>query len=318
MDLIKYCSAALFLLMVIGQPASAASSKCSYSKSVQQGGVAFDISSRPAVGCAVQIVTVTMRRGGQKVAGVKADVDYLAQFAQAVDLTGDGTPELAVISRTTGKTATETLDVYWLDGAILRRLTVPELDEKSGYKGGDSFHLEDRLIVRTIPLYRDGDPAGKPTGGTRSLKYEFKGGAFSLYVQTEKPPVPSGDSRVQSAAPPARQPPVEMKPAMPVSAGPAVTGITAVEAGIEIRADGPIEKFKTMKLEKPERIAIDIPGASSSLIGRKITVDRFGISTARVGWNKGFLRVVLDTKLRTFPKYEVKPSGSGVLVVFTQ
>ena len=314
----KYCLAVFFLFLVMSRPVSAADSKCSYSKSVKQGGTAFDISSRPANGCAVQIVTVTVRKGGKNIAVMKADVDYLANSAQAVDLTGDGTPELAVASRTTGGVVTESLDVYWLDGTNLRRSTVPELDEKSGYRGGDRFHLDGRLIVRTIPVYREGDTAGKPQGGTRLIKYKFKEGSETLYVQTEKTPEPSGAPAVESAPQSARKSSLETMPVLPVAAAPAITGITAGEAGIEIRGDGPIEKFKVMKLEKPERIAIDLPGATSNLIGRKITLNKFGISKVRVGRNNGFLRIVLDTTLGTFPKYEVKSSGTGILVEFTQ
>lgn len=317
MDLVKYVVTVLFLLAAMSRPVSAAGNACSYSKSVQQGGITFDISSRPASGCAIQIVTVGVRRGGKSIAVVKADVDYLARSAQAVDLTGDGRPDLALFSRTTGGTATEALDVYRLEGTTLQRLTIPEVEHKSSYRGGDRFHLEDRLIVRTVPVYREGDPAGKPSGGTRTDKYEFKEGAFSLYVQMERASDAPGDYTAQGAAFPAPLP-IVAKPIAPSASALAVTGITAVESGIEIKTDGPVEKYKTMKLEHPERIAIDFPGATSSLVGRKISVNKFGITTARVGRNKGFLRIVLDTKLREFPKYSVKTSGSSVLVEFTQ
>lgn len=286
MNRLKYYLAAFFLLIVMNQPVTADDSTCSYTKSVQQGRTTFDVKSRPVVGCDVQIVTVAVRRGDKKAVGVKSDVDYLAQSAKAVDLTGDGTPELVITSRTSKGVVTEALDVYWLDGTTLRRAVVPELDDKSGYKGGDSFGLKGRLIVRTIPIYRDGDPVGKPTVGTRSLKYEFREGALTPYV--------------------------------PAAAPLAVTGITASEAGIEIRGGGPINKFKVMKLENPERIAIDIPGADSSLAGKKIAINRFGITTARIGRNNGFLRVVLDTNLSSFPKYQVKSSGTGTLVELKQ
>ena len=317
MNLITYYFAAFFLLLAMSRPVTAADSNCSYSKSLRQRGITFDISSRPAIGCAIQIVTVGVRRGGKKIAGMKADVDYLARSAQVVDLNGDGTPELAVFSRTTGGMATEALDVYRLDGATLQRLTVPDLDHKSGYRGGDRIRLEDRLIVRTVPVYRDGDPAGKPTGGSRSLKYEIKEGAFSHYVQTERAANTFADSSVPGAPKSAQMPPVETIPTVHAAAGLAVTGITDVESGIEILADGPVGKFKIMKLENPERIAIDFPGATSNLFGRMLTVNRFGISTVRVGSNKDFLRIVLDTTLRKFPKHVVKSSGSGVLVKFT-
>ncbi|MFA7404336.1 MAG: AMIN domain-containing protein [Pelobacteraceae bacterium] len=318
MNLIQCIFAAFFLLMVMSRPVTAAGNKCSYSKSLHHKGTVFDIVSRPAHGCGVQVVTVTVQRRGKIIATVKADVDYLTQSAKVVDLTGDGRPELAVISRASGATATETMDVYWLNGTTLRGITVPDLDEKSGYRGGDRYNIEGRLIVRTIPVYRYDDSIEKPTGGTRSLKYDFKDGAFSLYVQTERASNLYSDSSAQSTAFGTPETPAESKPARSNSAGLAITEITAGESGIEIRANGAMGKYKTMRLDKPERIAIDIPDADSSLAGKKVAINRFGISKARVGRNKGFLRVVLDTTLTAFPKYEVKPSDSGLRIVFTQ
>lgn len=315
MNLVKYYVAAFLLLMVMSQPAAAADSKRPFSKSVRQGGTVFEVTSRSAVGCAAQIVTVVARRGGKKIAGLKVDVDYLAKSVQAVDLTGDGTPELAVFSRTTGGVMSDTLDVYWLDGSNLRRIKAPELGDQADYKGGDRFSLEGRQIIRTVPVYRDSDPIGKPSGGTRILRYDFREGAFALSVQPEKPEQVSAIIVEQAAAKPAENKTVAVKAAEP--AGPAVTGITATDAGIEIQTNGAV-KYKIIALDKPERIAIDFPGTESSLAGKKITLNRFGISTVRIGQNKGFLRVVLDTAHTKFPKYEIANSGTGVLVTFPQ
>lgn len=322
---IQFVVALFFLVVASSQFASAAGGSCSYSRNVQQKGVAFSISSRPASGCAVQIVTVDARRGNSKLAGFKADVDYLAQSAKAVDLNGDGVPELVVTSRTSGGAVADALDVYWLNGEKLGRATVPELDGNSGYRGGDRFHFEGRLLVRTIPVYRDGDSDGKPTGGTRSLKYDFKDGAFLLYVQTENAANIPETSSVLNAAPPAPIAPVKEtvsesvkeKPAATVP-GRSVAEVVADETGIEIRTNGAVEKYRTVRLDKPERIAIDIIGADSLLAGKKIRINRFGIGTVRVGRNKGFLRVVFDTTQAKFPKFEVKSSDTGLRVEFPQ
>ena len=314
MNLAKYYVTAFFLIMALCRPAAAAGGKPSFSKSVQRGGTTFEISSRAAVGCTAQIVTVVARRGGKKIAGMKTDVDYLAKSAQAVDLTGDGSPELAVISRTTGEIAGEVLDVYWLDGTDFHRSTVPAPEDQNGYKGGDRFTFEGRLIVRTVPVYVPGDPAGKPSGGTKTFKYDFKTGAFALYVQTERA------ENVPTAVEPGAMKPDEGHTGGAVTAGPSgltVTGVTATAAGVEIQTNG-VVRYKVITLDKPERIALDIRGADSSLAGKKITIGRFGISTVRIGRNKGFLRVVLDTAHTTFPKYELVNSGTGVLVTFPQ
>lgn len=315
MNPVKYFSAVFLLFTIMNRPAAAAGSKCTYSNSVQQGGTTFDIISRPASGCAVQIVTISMRRGGKKIAGVKADVDYLARSAKAVDLTGDGKPELAVISRAAGANSTDLLDVYLQDGTDLIRVTVPEFYENSAYKGGDRFQFKDKMIVRSIPVYRDGDPVEKPTGGTRTLRYEFKNGALSLSDQGDKT---AGEPVLQSAPEPAKKLPIEPKPEVPAVATLAITEIRAVESGIEIMANGALEKYKTVLLDKPERIAVDIPDAGTTLKGKKIAINRFGITTARVEHRKGFLRVVMETTDRTFDSYKVKSSGNSVFIKFIQ
>jgi hypothetical protein len=344
MNLIYHCLAAFLLLIVTTMPALA-TGNCSYAKSVQQKGTVFDISSRPVAGCAVQIISVAVRRGGKKIAAMKADVDYLAQSARAIDLNGDGSPELAIISRTTGGTITESLDVYWLDGTALRRTAMPELEDKSGYRGGDRFSLEDRLIVRTVPVYRDADPAEKPTGGARTLKYDFKDGAATLYVRTENTTSDSGappQAETKSPAPAAKEtaaPVTQEIPATPITPAATpnqatqatqktqetpesektpltITAITATATGIEIKTNGADVTFKTLLLDKPERIAIDIPGADSPLVGKKVAINRFGLGMARVGRNKGVLRIVLDMTKRTFESFKVKSSGSSVLIEF--
>lgn len=314
-----YYLAAFFLLIFMNHSVSAAGSNCSYSKSVQQKGTVFDVVSRPAVGCSVQIVTLTVRGGGRKIAGMKADVDYLAYSAQAADLTGDGRPELVLISRTSGGAGTEALDVYWIDGTTLRRSTVPKLEDKNGYRGGDRFRLEGRLIIRTIPVYQDGDPAGKPTGGTRSLKYDFKDGALTPSSQAENAVIQSDVSAVQIVPTPAQPPLVEAKAKHPVPAAAlAITWISVADAGIEIRTNKTDVKYKTILLNKPERIAIDIPGADSFLVGKKVAINRFGISALRVGRRKGSLRIVMDMNNRTFESFKVKSSGNSVFIKFIQ
>lgn len=368
----------LLVLLVCAMPATAAS-KQSFNKSVQLNGTSFDINSRAAFNFAAQIVTVTAKRGGKKVAALRSDVDHQPQSAEAVDLTGDGSPELVVVGKAGGATAAEALDVYWLNGTTLSRAALPEPEDKNGYKGGDRFHLEDTLIVRTIPVYRAGDAPGKPTGGSRELKYEFKGGAFTLYVQNDKPadtaaaepaPVaaapapaapiatvvpPVAPAAVVTPAPVAVAAPAALTPSLPVPAPveppsaavaapvvpaaapqetaaaavsrktapagvnrPVVSNVTVSDAGIEIVTTSSPAKYRTMNLDKPERIAIDIPGADSPLAGRKITLNRFGVSKARIGRNKGFIRIVLDGAQKKFPKYVVKRSDNGILVEFPQ
>ena len=316
--------AVFFLLIVMSQPVFAARSTCSYNKVVQQKGTVFKISSNEASGCAVQIIKVVVLQRGKKISELKADVDYLPKSAQAVDLDGKGSPELVVISRPTAGVQTEALDVYWLDGKTLSRAMLPPPEEKKGYRGGDRYQLKGNMIVRTIPVYEDNDQAGRPTGGNRTLKYKFKEGAWALIDHVVKGADAPTVSAVQSPPPPApapapaREPLVETNTAAPASAGLVIDAITTGRSGIGIRANRAVMKYKVMRLDKPERIAIDIPDAESSLVGEMVEIDEFGISIVRVGRQKGFLRVVLVSQHKKFPKHQVKSSASGLRIEFSK
>lgn len=301
---------AALLVFAVSMPASAAIRGCSFKKSVKKSGLNFDITSRPAIGCGVQIIEISIGRGGKILSRHRTDVDYLAENAWAADLNGDGTPELVVASSSVGSEARGALDVYQVDGNIIRRASMPELHDPSGYRGGDRFGLDGRQIVRTVPVYKDGDLAGEPTGGSRVLTYDFNAGRISFREQLDQQPE-QAQVLNRSAAGQAIVTTEAVKLHMPL-----IKEIAATGTAIEIMADAPIGKFRTMKLEKPERIAIDIPSASSPLAGKRIKIEKSGISRVRVGLNRGFLRIVLDSTLAVFPKYSITTSDYGLKIVF--
>jgi len=317
MYLIKYFFTVSVVTLIICQSATASDAKGSFSKKVKEGETTFDISSRPIKGYAGHILSIGMLRGGKKIAGARADVDYLPKSAKAVHLTDNTTPELALLSRTSGKNATEMLDVYWFDGAKLHQSSLPKLEEKSGYKGGDHLYFEDRLIVRTVPVYLDGDQLEKPTGGTRSFRYNFKGGVFSLYTGGEKTANSSDILPVKNSSVDVKPPSVETKPVVSTTSL-AITEIVANKTGMEIRANGEITKYKTFFMTDPELIIIDIFGAVSSLAGKKVPINRFGIGKLRVVESKGSLRVTIDTTNRTFESYKLKSYGNSLYVYFLE
>lgn len=303
-------SAAAFLALAVSMPSSAVASVCSFKKTVHQSGTDFDITSRPAAGCAVQIVDISVRRGGKNFSRFRTDVDYLADQAWAADLDGDGRPELLLASKSTGSEAFGALDVYSLDGNKVRRTSMPQMHDPNGYRGGDRFRLDGRQIIRTVPFYKEGDALGSPSGGNRSFKYDFKDGKILFREQLDElTPVAKTPDEPTSLKPAVKSVPVR-------SADPGISAVVVTETGIEITSDNPIGKFKTMKLEKPERIAIDIPGASSVLAGRKLNMGKFGISKARIGLNKGFLRIVLDSTRSSFPKYTITATDTGLKIAF--
>lgn len=297
-----------FLVLAISMLPSPASGACSFKKSLRHSALEFDVSSRPAVGCGVQVVSIAVRRGGRNFANLRADVDYLAENAWTTDLDGDRQPELVVVSRSTGNDACSALDVYYLEGNVILRSSLMSSGNPDKCKGMDRFHQDGRRIVRTIPLDKNGDSTIDPDAKSRTEYYEFSNGKLSLSDRTETSAVASAEQ-------------TKVKSARTVStgangSGPALTGITVSGTAIEINTDVPIGKFGTMKLNKPERLAIDFPAGSSPLSGKIIKIGNFGIKQARIGLNKGFVRIVLDSDRPVFPKYSITTSDSGMKIVF--
>ncbi len=104
----------------------------------------------------------------------------------------------------------------------------------------------------------------------------------------------------------------ESKPAAP----PIVKGVVSGQTFIDIQAGGPISNFKVSKLEEPARLLIDIPGATSSIRGKSLDIDKFGITKVRIGGNPRFLRIVLDAKQAKLPAYKVISTDSGLRIEF--
>jgi len=95
----------------------------------------------------------------------------------------------------------------------------------------------------------------------------------------------------------------------------AVKGIVIGATSIEIQTNGPVEKFKQLRLAKPARLSIEIPG-TTSMKESSFQVKRFGVSKVRVGTTPGFVRVVLDASKTTFPGYDVVTVENGLRIDF--
>lgn len=94
-----------------------------------------------------------------------------------------------------------------------------------------------------------------------------------------------------------------------------IKGVTVGTSSIEVLANGRVENYKQLRLSKPERLAIDIPGVHT-LANRNISVNKFGVSKIRVGDNSGFTRIVLDAAGSQFPLYEISSVDDGLRIIF--
>ena len=72
----------------------------------------------------------------------------------------------------------------------LSMIYLPDIQRKNdifkGYMGHDVFTIEGQKLVRTFPLYNEGDTNQKPTGGKRKLIYGLYPGEAMWQLKIEK------------------------------------------------------------------------------------------------------------------------------------
>lgn len=114
----------------------------------------------------------------------------------------------------------------------------------------------------------------------------------------------------------------KLEPVVPVAVlptPPAALTIQGVATGgsyIEIRANKPITAYKTMRLTKPERLVIDIAGAQIQQKPKAVTINKFGITTTRIGVSPHNIRVVIDSSNAVFPAYTFTNTENGLRINF--
>ncbi|HEY6838570.1 MAG TPA: hypothetical protein VI389_07505, partial [Geobacteraceae bacterium] len=142
MKLVSLSSRCALIATAICVPfTAAAGSDCSFKKKIQKGSYTFNISSRPVGDCSIQVIRIAVQHSGRPLTQFTNDPDVLAEDAWAHDLDNDGMPELVVVSRSPKDPSRVTLDIYRLDNNRLRRVQLPELADRAGYRGHDSYRL---------------------------------------------------------------------------------------------------------------------------------------------------------------------------------
>jgi len=94
-----------------------------------------------------------------------------------------------------------------------------------------------------------------------------------------------------------------------------VKGVIIGASFIDIQTNGPVPSFKQLKLSKPERLTVEIPGSRAMTV-TSIKVGKFGVSKVRIGTTPGFVRVVLDTAKTSFPKHDIVSLEKGLRINF--
>jgi hypothetical protein len=122
------------------------------------------------------------------------------------------------------------------------------------------------------------------------------------------------------AAPPAPATRTQaLEPVVPADVPPAIASIRSIVTGnnyLEIRTDKAITDYKVIPLKKPERLALDLPGVKSTLSSKSVIINKFGISTLRIGFYPAHIRIVLDASGEVFPKYSISTTRDGIRITF--
>jgi len=122
---------------------------------------------------------------------IEQEIDGTVTAAEVADINADGSPEIYVYVTSAGSGSYGSLVAYAANRRkSLSQIYLPPLaDNKTasqGYMGHDEFAIVEGTLVQRFPLYRDGDPNNRPTGGTRQLQYKLVPGEAGWILKLDR------------------------------------------------------------------------------------------------------------------------------------
>jgi AraC-like DNA-binding protein len=111
--------------------------------------------------------------------------------AEIADLNVDRSPEIYVYVQGPETPARASLVAYSANrrkslGEIYLAPITDDRIASKGYRGGDDLAVIEGRLVRRFLIYRDGDPADSPTGGTRQIHYKLAPGEAGWVLKTDR------------------------------------------------------------------------------------------------------------------------------------
>lgn len=276
---------------------------CSFITMVTSDEYSYEVMSQPMGSCEKQNLKISVLKQAIPFTGFSATTQDVVEKAWAEDLDDDGVYELLILSHTFTEPARKNLDIFSVEGSLLKRLSLPVADQSTGYRGGDSFSVANGKIIRFYPKYLQGDADGKPTGGQARIQFQYRNRQlFPVADRETKGDVAAATSMVKGKSKGVQQ--VKLK------------SIEVKQDYIEIKADGAIESYKTSRVPDPWRLVIDIAGASSDLPVKELPINSLGISMARIGADRGRVRIVFDAADSYLPTETVTQAENALRVGF--
>jgi len=111
---------------------------------------------------------------------------------------------------------------------------------------------------------------------------------------------------------------VKTPPLQPTTSNslPVITNIVANGGGIEILATAEITDFNNFRLNKPERVVVDIPNAKLGLADKMVILNTAGVSSARIGSYSDKIRIVFDAINGSLADASIKKTATGLFITF--
>jgi hypothetical protein len=148
------------------------------------------ISETHPVGQSLSTIEISTKGFEHNYAEVFENRDPISDVLIA-DLDGNGFDEIYIITTSAGSGSYGTVLGFASNkDKSLSMINFPERQENDenfrGYMGHDTFKIEDRKLVRILPVYNQGDTNKNPTGGTRKLVYGLYPGEAMWQLRVEK------------------------------------------------------------------------------------------------------------------------------------
>ncbi|SKA17306.1 type IV pilus assembly protein PilQ [Trichlorobacter thiogenes] len=267
--------------------------------------------------------------GVEKVSAESAQTSSTPVVIQSVQTQGDGaSTELVIVSSVPATyTSYKTSSPHRLVVDFSQAIPVDSLSSLDFNKGAIKtvtlrrFDTDAGVLTRMeIFLSQDIEPVITPTSGkVGELRIGFPG--FKPAVVDA--PVKDGSSKTVQID---TVPPVEQHKADPPKESTQTTSSTsnvAVISGVQARGDSieilsqyPIGEYKVFRLNKPERVVVDLLNAKVSMTGKLVQLNVSGVSTARVGSYPDKVRVVFDSINGILPEATFNKTDAGLAVRF--
>lgn len=142
------------------------------------------------VGRSLSTIEIGTRDFEHNYVEIYEDIDPISNVILA-DLDGNGFDEIYIITSSAGSGSYKTVLGFASNQdkslSMIHFPGIQEGDEQfEGYMGHDTFKLEDQKLVRTFPIYNEGDPNQNPTGGTQKLYYGLYPGEAMWQLKIDK------------------------------------------------------------------------------------------------------------------------------------